>query len=119
MEELARRDAKCQSCIIPFTSCQSAPRLSAGLEREVKLNRAVQVMEGAGESVEYNSLQTLLIIIAHRRSTELPDRLNSSLPTELLCCVFLTCYIWGEIAKLLLLLEFFIIYYNLIELELV
>ncbi len=85
MEELARRDAKCQSCIIPFTSCQSAPRVSASLEREVKLNGVVQVMEGARESVEYKSLQTLIIIIiiAHSRSTELPDRLNSSLPTEL------------------------------------
>ncbi len=89
MEELARRDAKCQSCIIPFTSCQSAPRVSAGLEREVKLNGVVQVMEGARESVEYKSLQTLIIIIiAHSRSTELSDRLNSSLPTELLCRVF-------------------------------
>lgn len=66
MEELARRDTKCQSCIIPFTSCQSAPRVSR--RREVKLNGVVQVTGGTEESVECKSLQTLIIII-RRRST--------------------------------------------------
>lgn len=99
MEELARRDTKCQSCIIPLTSCQSAPRVSR--RREVKLNRVVQVMGGTEENVEYNSLQTLIIIIiTHRRSTELPDRFNSHTPAESFTVfVSLLLYLWDKLLK--------------------
>lgn len=76
------------------------PAWAPAWRREVKLNRVVQVMEGTRENVEYNSLQTLIIIITCRRSTELPDRLNSHLPTEhFMLCVFLTCYIWERTAE--------------------